>query len=105
MYCRDIGAYGDGGVVVRVHIVYGAPASGKTTYVRDRIGDNDIVYDFDDLMQSITGLPYHVPNKNAVTYVMRIRDVIISRLHEDDRIDNAYIITTFIGKNFEQSLQ
>lgn len=87
-----------------VYIVYGAPASGKTTYVHDVMGSNDIVYDFDDIMRIITGQPYQTVNNNAVGYVLDIRDAIINRLKNDDRISNAYFINSFVGKNFEQSL-
>lgn len=104
MYRGDTGVGSDADVAVKVYVVYGAPASGKTTYVRNHIGTNDIVYDFDSLMQSLTGLPYQTTNHNVVKYVMDIRRLFIDKLHHDDRLDKAYIITTFIGKSFEDSL-
>ena len=37
-----------------IKVVYGAPASGKSTYVKEHIKDNDIVYDISENMATIT---------------------------------------------------
>ncbi|MBR1701933.1 MAG: hypothetical protein IJ716_08255 [Lachnospiraceae bacterium] len=39
---------------MNVFIVYGAPASGKTTYVKKHKKTNDLIVDFDLIKQSIT---------------------------------------------------
>ena len=41
----------------KVYIVYGMPLSGKSTYVRERKGRQDIVLDMDKLYEAITLLP------------------------------------------------
>lgn len=47
----------------KVYIITGASCSGKTTFVRERIQEGDIVYDIDDLWQMVSGLPrYTKPN-------------------------------------------
>lgn len=47
-----------------VIIVYGPPCSGKTTYVLENKGVNDIVVDMDRLYEAITLLPrYHKPDR------------------------------------------
>lgn len=38
----------------RVYIVYGAPCSGKSTWVRDNAGENDLVIDIDNVYQMIS---------------------------------------------------
>lgn len=64
----------------KVFIVYGAPLSGKTTFVRDSKGRRDIVLDMDELYQAITLLPpYDKPNELAVN-VFQIRDLIIDQV-------------------------
>lgn len=90
---------------MKVYVVYGAPLSGKTTWVKNNIGYNDIVYDFDAIMGTLTHLPYQAKNSNIIGYVLDIRDSIIRRLHRDNRLDNAYLISVFIGKMFEESLK
>lgn len=85
--------------MTNIHIVYGAPLSGKSTYVRNNLSDNDLMYDYDDLMQSLSGLPYQTKNDNLSGFVLDMRKAIMDRLLYDKSIDNAYIITTFISKD------
>lgn len=93
------------GHIVKIKLVYGAPASGKTTYVKKSIGDNDIVYDFDDIMQAMTGLPYQQMNPNLIDFVTDMRTSLIKSLKYNKKIDTAYIITTFIGDRLEKELK
>lgn len=86
-------------------LIYGAPSSGKTTYMKERLKDNDIVYDFDDLMQSLTGLPYQQMNSNVIDYVIDIRHLILDKLVDEKNIDTAYIITTFLSDSLEARLK
>ena len=37
-----------------VYIVYGSPCSGKTTFVRESAGENDIILDMDNIYECIT---------------------------------------------------
>lgn len=89
---------------MNVYVVHGAPLSGKTTYVQERKGPNDLVFDFDLVMAAISGLPIHEHNERLVGYVLDIRDLIIARLKSENKIGNAWIITTRITDRFKQSL-
>ena len=46
-------------MTMKIKCVTGAPGSGKSTYVREHHGDNDIIYDFDLMAQAITGKEAH----------------------------------------------
>jgi len=56
--CRDGFMFDEGGNVIpkpiKVYIVYGSPASGKTTYVRDHMSDGDMVVDLDMIGQALS---------------------------------------------------
>lgn len=91
--------------MVKIHVVYGSPASGKTTYVKKEMGDNDLMYDFDDLMKSISGKPYQQVNKQLMSYVLGIRDLILVKLRAETTIDNAYIITSFLTDDLVRKLK
>jgi 5-methylcytosine-specific restriction endonuclease McrA len=58
-------------------VVCGPPASGKTTYVEQHKADNDHVFDYDVVMQEITGLPLHQSLPGAIGSVLAKRDQFI----------------------------
>ena len=89
---------------MQVYVVHGSPLSGKSTYVRDHKGNNDIVYDYDLIMSALSGRDIHDHNDNLQSYVLDIRDLIIAKLKSEDKIDNAWIITTRVTDSLKQSL-
>ena len=91
--------------MANLHIVYGAPLSGKTSYVNSVLGYNDIVYDYDAIMRAMTNKAYQETIRGAVPYVLGVRDMMVDKLHDDVYIDNAYIIATFIGKQLDTDIK
>lgn len=85
---------GIGGKLAKVVFVTGAPCSGKSTYVRERAGRNDLVYDLDELVKTLTLNPLYDKNPIVVDYVMDIRNLILKRLETETEIDTAWIIVT-----------
>lgn len=82
---------------VKLVIVYGAPMSGKTTYVNEQLTNKDIVYDYDALAKTITNSDYQQYNDNAHELLLTIRDSMIDYAKWNDR-GTMYIITTFLSK-------
>lgn len=77
----------------KVYVVYGAPCSGKSTWVKNNMGNSDIVADIDMIWQALTGQKYYKPNalkSNAFDLYNRLLDMIRTR---QGRWDRAYIIT------------
>lgn len=77
----------------KVYLITGASCSGKTTFVKERIKENDIVLDIDDLWQTISGQNRYVKPAALKPVIFNIRDEIknlISRGAGTWR--NAYII-------------
>ena len=60
--------------------VYGAPLSGKTTFVRESKGRRDIVLDMDELYKAITLLPAYDKPSELATNVFSLRDTIIDQI-------------------------
>ena len=89
---------------MNVYVVHGPPLSGKTTYVKQHKGPNDLIFDFDLVMAALSGLPVHQHNDNLIGYVLGIRDLILNRLQREDRLDNAWIIVTTIRPRLRQAL-
>lgn len=57
----------------KVYLVTGASCSGKTTWVKERIQEGDIVLDIDDLWEMVSGQPrYTKPNKlKPIVFALR----------------------------------
>lgn len=78
----------------KVYYVYGAPCSGKTTYVNSIKGNSDLVVDMDNIWQCITGGErYNKPNalkQNAFAVRDCLLDMIRTRAGKWER---AFVIT------------
>jgi HK97 family phage prohead protease len=88
---------------MNLRIVYGAPCSGKTTYVRENIGKDDIVYDYDEISRAITYGQYHLSKRELThQYVIDFRLSMINRLKNETAINNAWFITSFLTDTFQE---
>lgn len=77
----------------RVYIVYGAPLSGKTSFVRSSKGHKDLVLDLDELYQAITLLPAYDKPTELVMNVFRLRDSLLDQIRiRLGKWQNAWII-------------
>lgn len=57
-------------------------------------GPNDLVFDFDEVMRAITGLPLHHRVEGALDFVMRMRDGFLIAARKDSDIPAVWIITS-----------
>ncbi|KRK40905.1 HNH endonuclease [Loigolactobacillus bifermentans] len=89
---------------MQINIIAGYPGSGKSTYVRDHVGQHDLVYDYDALMAALTGLPLHVHNIDAHDYVSLIYELIMRKLKAEQTFDNVWIIMTYPDKRLDSLL-
>lgn len=77
----------------KVYIVYGAPLSGKHTFVRQQIKRNDIIIDIDALYQAVSGLPWYDKPDRIYKNVMAAHDALIDSVKTRyGKWSNAYII-------------
>lgn len=80
----------------KVYYIYGAPCSGKTTFVNSIKGNSDIVCDIDSIWQCLTGAArYDKPNalKQNVFEVQRcILDMIRNRFPRSGGWERAFVI-------------
>lgn len=58
---------------IPVTIISGPPAAGKSTYVRDNAGPNDLVIDFDDYLERIGAIKW-TKDRAQVRQAFRMRD-------------------------------
>ncbi|MEI7667447.1 MAG: hypothetical protein WCI62_00445 [Erysipelotrichaceae bacterium] len=64
----------------KVFLVYGAPLSGKTSYVKAHKKRSDLVLDLDELYQAITLLPAYDKPLELSTNVFLLRDALLDQI-------------------------
>lgn len=79
---------------MEINLVCGLPGAGKSTYVKRHMTDHDLIYDYDDLMQALTGLPSRHRNHDVHDYVMLFLDQMLRKLKAEQSFNNVWIIRT-----------
>jgi predicted kinase len=76
-----------------VFIVYGAPCSGKSTFVRANATRNDLICDIDKIYECLTVLPSYDKQTTVKGNVFDVRDFILDLIRmRKGQWNNAYII-------------
>lgn len=89
----------------KVYIVYGAPLSGKTTYVINNKEDGDLVIDMDKLYQAITLLPLYNKPETVKANVFAIIDTLIDTIRRNiGDYNSAWIIGGYPIKRDREEL-
>jgi predicted kinase len=77
----------------KVYLITGAPLSGKTTFVRERLQEGDIILDIDDIWQVLSGQPRYTKPNSIKGTVFAVRDTIKEQIQKGGGSwRNAYII-------------
>lgn len=80
---------------VNVYIVYGAPASGKTTYVIKHKNDWDLVVDIDMILQSISLMPKGKADEAVLKVAFNILDMLYERIESGDiQCKNVWVVSS-----------
>ena len=76
-----------------VYLVYGAPLSGKSTYVKDSMSEGDLVVDMDSIWQCVSGCDRYIKPNRLRSVVFRLRDDLIDMIkYRFGKWSNAYLI-------------
>lgn len=82
-----------GYAVREVFLVYGAPLSGKTTWVQENMNEGDLVIDLDSIWQCVSGCPRYVKPNRLRSIVFRVRDSLLDAVrYRAGKWNNCYII-------------
>lgn len=88
---KRFGFYGQ--VVKKVFIVYGAPCSGKTTWVKENATKRDLIVDMDSLYTAVNICDIYEKPRAITSVVFDLRDYLIDKIKvRSGKWENAYII-------------
>lgn len=83
----------------KVYLITGASCSGKTSWVRERLQENDVVVDIDDIWQMVSGQPRYTKPNSLKPIVFKIRDELKALIQRGTGTwRNAYIIESLPSK-------
>lgn len=91
--CHDEIHHRFGSYTRHIYLVYGAPMSGKTTYVNGLATKDDLVVDLDSIREAITGGKRYERSNRLNDNVFRLRDALLDMIkYKDGRWIRAFII-------------
>lgn len=80
--------------MAQVKCVYGAPCSGKSSYVREHFKDGDIAWDYDEIKRTITLKSIHSKGSDAQNSMIKKLRYTFAKNCQDIDCDTAWFITT-----------
>lgn len=79
--------------VREIYVVYGAPLSGKSTWVHDNANEGDLIVDMDSIWQCISNCDRYIKPNRLRSVVFKIRDTLLDTVrYRYGKWNNAYII-------------
>ena len=77
----------------KVYYVWGAPCSGKTTFVQNAKGNSDLVVDIDNIWQCVTSGDRYVKPNALKTNVFSVRDLLLDQVRtRAGKWERAFVI-------------
>lgn len=77
----------------RVYLVYGAPCSGKTTWIKEVAQPNDLIVDLDSIFEMISSSGRYIKSNRLKSVAFDIRDKLLEIIkYRSGKWQNAYVI-------------
>lgn len=77
----------------QIYLVYGAPLSGKSSYVKEVMTEGDLIVDMDSIWQCVSGCRRYIKPPRLNANVFGVRDLLIEQIkHRVGRWNNCYLI-------------
>ncbi len=76
-----------------IYLVYGSPCSGKTSFVRETAGVNDIVIDMDSIYECISINPRYIKPASLSSVAFAVRDCLLDMVRtRSGKWNNAFLV-------------
>lgn len=77
----------------QVYLVYGAPCSGKSTYVKENMQEGDLIIDVDRIWQCVSGLDMYQKPARLKGIVFKVRDELLNSVKfRLGKWNNCYVL-------------
>lgn len=83
----------------KVTVITGAPCSGKTTLVKQIVKHGDLVIDIDKIFEALSFQDLYEKDKTLIGIVLDVRDFILNKLKQPNKVKQCYLITTANNKD------
>ncbi|MBQ1801924.1 MAG: HNH endonuclease [Lachnobacterium sp.] len=94
-----------GHVKRKIYIVYGAPLSGKSTFVKNNALKGDLIVDLDLIWQAISNQDLYIKPHTLNPFVFKIRDLLLDGIkYRLGKWKNAYIVGCYPFKSERERL-
>ena len=82
--------------LIKAMIVYGCPCAGKSTYVMNHAGDNDVIYDYDAIISASTTRKKRLVDRHAAHFVvLSLRKALVDSAKNEKAIDRLWLICSW----------
>lgn len=89
----------------QVFLIWGAPLSGKTSYVKDTAVEGDLIVDIDSIWECVSGCERYEKPQRLKSVVFAVRDTLIDCVkYRRGKWQNAYIIGGYPYKSERERL-
>lgn len=76
-----------------IYLVYGAPLSGKQTWVQENMNEGDLIVNIDNIWQCISGCDRYIKPNRLKSIAFKMRDTLLESVkYRQGKWNNAYII-------------
>lgn len=89
---------------MKTTVVWGPPASGKSSYIDANASDNALIWDFDRVMRVLSGKKLYSRNENLVGLVADLRSWIVERVAKSG-VDEAWFSATWVNDEFRDAFK
>lgn len=91
---------------MKIKLVYGAPCSGKSTYVKEHAGNHDFIWDFDKLLMACTNQTGQSADGHPMAnFIIDLRKKIIEEVQSRPSVENLYITCLWITDKLKSEVE
>lgn len=91
---------------MKIKLVYGAPCSGKSTYVKENAGEHDFIWDFDKLLMACTNQTGQSADGHPMAnFIIDLRKTIIAAVQSRPSVENLYITCLWVTDKLKSEVE